>query len=97
MIEMMARRVFGMLVGVNLMRMRKVSVVSGLVMVAGLMMLRCFGVVMGGHAVVMSRLAVCVSCLLGHPGFLRPAGMFGPQAPSHHRCQGGRAGYGGFN
>jgi len=63
-VEMMTCGVFGVRVGVKGVRVRKMSVVGGLVVVAGFVMLRGFGVVMGGHAVMMSRLAVFVHSLL---------------------------------
>ena len=50
--------------GVEVMPVGEVSVMRGLLMVARIMVLRGFGVVMRGHAVMMGRLAVHVRCLL---------------------------------
>lgn len=61
---MIPGRVLNMLGGVQLMPVREVSVMRGLLMVARIMVLRGFGVVMRGHAVMMGRLAVFVRCLL---------------------------------
>lgn len=55
------RRVFG---GVRLMRVRQLRVMSSLMVVAGIVVFRGLGVVMGGHTVMMRRLAVFVRCLL---------------------------------
>jgi hypothetical protein len=71
---MMTGGVLGVLGGVNMMRMREVGMMSGLLVVAGFVMLRSFGVVMGGHAMVVSRLAVFMHCLFCHPDVLRPCG-----------------------
>lgn len=64
MIEVVLGGVLGMLGGVHVVGMRQVSVMSGLVMVARVVVLRRFSMVMGGHAVMMSRCAVLVRCLL---------------------------------
>lgn len=63
---MMACCVFGVLGGVNVMGVSEVGMVSGLVVVAGFVMPGCFGVVMGGHAVMVGGLAVFMNCLFGH-------------------------------
>jgi len=64
MIEVMPGSVLGVLGGMHVVGMREVSVVGGLLMVAGIVMLRRFSMMMGGHAVMMGRGAVFVRCLL---------------------------------
>jgi hypothetical protein len=64
MIEMMPGRVFPMLGCVQVMGVRQMSVMSGLMVVARVMMLCCLSVVMGRHAVMMGCLAMFVRCLL---------------------------------
>jgi hypothetical protein len=57
-------RMLTMLGRVQMMRMRYVRMVGGLLVVSGLVRLSGFGVVMGGLRVVMGRLMVVVDCLL---------------------------------
>ncbi len=64
MFEMVLRRVLRMLSGMQVVGLGQVSVMSGLVMVARVVMLRGFGMVMRGHTVMMRRRAVLVRCLL---------------------------------
>jgi hypothetical protein len=61
---MVLRRVFRMFGGMNMVRMRQMSVMSGPVVVAGLMMLRGFRVVMSGHAVMVGCRFMMICCLL---------------------------------
>jgi hypothetical protein len=63
MFEVMFGRVLRMLGSVQLMCVREVSMVSGLLVVAGLMMLCCLGMVMGRHAGMMGGVAMLVHCL----------------------------------
>ncbi|MFP5227079.1 MAG: hypothetical protein ACLGXA_05575 [Acidobacteriota bacterium] len=60
----MPGRVFGVLGRMNVVSMGQVSVVSGLLMVARIVMLRRFSMVVGGHPVMMSRRTMLVRCLL---------------------------------
>ncbi len=62
--EVVPRGVIRVLGGMRVVRVRDVSVVCRLVVVAGFMMLRCFGVVMGGHSVMVGCLFVMMRCLL---------------------------------
>jgi hypothetical protein len=64
MIEMMPGRVFPVLGRVHMMGVRQVRVMSGLMVVARVMMLCCLSVVMGRHAAMMGCLAMFVRCLL---------------------------------
>jgi hypothetical protein len=64
MVEVMPGRVLGVLGGVGAVGMREVRVVGGLLMVAGIVMLRRLGVMMCGHSVVVGRGAMFVRCLL---------------------------------
>ena len=64
MFEVVLRRVLRMLSGVQLVGLGQVSVMSGLVVVARVVMFRGFGMVMRGHAVMMRRRAMLVRCLL---------------------------------
>jgi hypothetical protein len=64
MIEVMLNRVFRVFGRVHVMGLRQVGVMSGLLMVARVMMLCGLGVVMSRHAVMMGRLAMFVRCLL---------------------------------
>jgi hypothetical protein len=63
-LQVMFDRMFRMLGGVKMMGVRQLRVMSGLLVVAGLVVLRCFGVVMRGHAVMVGGLAVFVHCVL---------------------------------
>jgi hypothetical protein len=55
---------FGVLHGLNMMAMRYVRVVAGLVMVAGFVMLRGRFVVLGGVCVVLSSFSMMLRSLL---------------------------------
>lgn len=63
-VQVVAGRVLGVLRRVHVVRMRQVSVMSGLMMVAGVVMFGGFGVMMRSHTVMMGRLAMLVRCLL---------------------------------
>jgi hypothetical protein len=62
--QVVPRRVIRMLGGMDLMRMRQMGVMGGLVVIAGLMVLCCFCVVMGGHSMMVGRSLVMIRCLL---------------------------------
>jgi hypothetical protein len=62
--EVVPCSVIRMLGGMDLMRMRQMGVMSGLVVVAGLMVLCCFCVVMGGHSMMVGCRLVMIRCLL---------------------------------
>lgn len=64
MFEVVLRRVLRMLSGVQVVGLGKVGVMSGLVVVARVVLLRGFGMVMRGHTVMMRRRAMLVRCLL---------------------------------
>lgn len=64
MFEVMPGGVLGMVGGMHAVRVRQVSVVRGLLMVARIMVLRCFCVVVRSQAVMMGRSTMLVRCLL---------------------------------
>ena len=64
MFEVVLRRVFSMLRGVQVMGLGEVSVMSGLMVVARVVMFGGFRMVMRSHAVMMRRRTMFVRCLL---------------------------------
>jgi len=64
MFEMMLGRVGGVLAGVRLVGVSQLCVMRSLMVVAGVMVLRGFGVVVRGQTMMMRRLAMFVRCLL---------------------------------
>lgn len=64
MFEVVLRRVFSMLSGVQVMGLGEVSVMSGLLVVARVVVFGGFGVMMRGHAMMMGRRTMLVRCLL---------------------------------
>lgn len=64
MFQVMLCRVSCVFGGMRLMRVSQLRMMGSLLMVAGIVVLRGFCMVMGGHAVMMRRLAVLVRCLL---------------------------------
>lgn len=61
--DVVARGLFGVLGAVRLVSVGEVSVMCGGMMVAGIMVLRGFRVMVGGHSVVMGGLAMMMRCL----------------------------------
>lgn len=64
MVVMMFHRLFGVMHGVQVMPVRSVRVMGGLVMRAGIMMFRRFVVVFGGGLVMLGSLAVVIRALM---------------------------------
>jgi len=64
MVEVVLCRVLGMLGSVQVVGLSQVSVVSGLLMVARVVVFRRFRMMMGGHAMMMRRCTMLVRCLL---------------------------------
>jgi len=62
--QMMPGCVLAMFGGVKVMPVGEVRVMSGLLVVACIVVFRRFGVVMRGHTVMMGRMAVFMRCLL---------------------------------
>lgn len=63
-IEVVPGGVLGVFAGVDVVGVREVGVMGGLVMIARVVVLRRFSMVMSGHAVMVGRRAMFVRCLL---------------------------------